>query len=332
MSQIEVIGIGSAWVNRTMYCGSAHLNALGLVEGEVVKVNKEYYRSLCRGRLDVFQYAGGSVANTLVALSRLTRSVGFVGKASIDGDGLFFQNDLTANGVSMLLQPSDEDMATSGCLVCYNGRGVVSKVVHLGVSKTLGLVDMSMSDVVSAKTLLVEADILDMPKLHEWLASVLDVARKSQTQIVLVLSNQYVVSRHREFLLELLGCVDIVAGNEVECEALLNTHSVDNIVAKLEHKRVCVIMTRADNGSVVISPRSVSMHEASPCQLVDSTAAGDYYLAGFLHAQMSGLGPDQCAGLGSRLAAVVCGERGSRCSDKHDFSGISRSFLSTSVV
>ena len=332
MSQIEVIGIGSAWVNRTMYCGPTHLNALGLDTGEVVKVNREHYRSLCRGRLDMFQYAGGSVANTLVALSRLNRGVGFVGKASVDGDGLFFQNDLMANGVRMLLQPCDEDMATSGCLVCYDGRGVVSKVVHLGVSKTLGLVDMSMSDVVGAKTLLVEADILDMPKLHEWLASVLDVARKSQTQIVLILSNQYVVSRHREFLLELLGCVDIVAGNEVECEALLNTHSVDNIVAKLAHTRVCVVMTRAENGSVVITPDAVSSHDAFPCQLVDTTAAGDYYLAGFLHAQMSGMGSVQCAGLGSRLAAVACGERGSRCSDKYDFSEIARSYLSGVAV
>lgn len=319
MTANEVVGIGSAWVNRVAHCSEKRLRSLGMVPGAVVKADRAHYRELCAQMNDVFQYAGGSVANTLVALARLSRSVGFVGKASQDGDGLFFLNDLVANGVNILLQPSEVDLATSGCLYQYSGPTVVTKVVHLGASKTLGLSDMVMSDVVSARVLLIEADILDMPRLHEWLATVVDIAKKSKTEIVLVLSNKYVVSRHRDFLMELLGCVDIVAGNEIEFEALLNTQSQDALVNGMSNFPVKMLMTQSANGAVVLDGGVLTTHGAYPCDFVDATAAGDYYLAGFLHAMLDGQGIEHAATMGSMVAAQVCSVRGSRCRQSCDF-------------
>ena len=319
MSANEVVGIGSAWVNRVVHCSVNRLQSLGIEPGAVIKVDRQQYRELCAQIQDVFQYAGGSVANTLVALSRLKRSVGFVGKSSQDGDGLFFLNDLVANGVNILLQPSEVDLATSGCLYQYSNPTMVTKVVHLGASKTLGLSDMSMSDVVSARYLLIEADILDMPRLHEWLATVVDMAKKSHTDIVLVLSNKYVVARHREFLMDLMGCVDMIAGNEVEFEALLNTQSQASIVRGLSHFSLRVLMTQSANGAIVLDGGCLTTHGAYPCEFVDATAAGDYYLAGFLHAMLDGQGVEHAATMGSMVAAEVCSVRGSRCSQSLDF-------------
>ena len=71
----EVVGIGSAWVNRVAFCSDSRLLSLGLEPGSVVKVDGERYRALFRQATDLFQYAGGSVANTLVALARLPRQV-----------------------------------------------------------------------------------------------------------------------------------------------------------------------------------------------------------------------------------------------------------------
>ena len=327
MSAIEVVGIGSAWVDRIYHCSERYLKSVGLTPGRIYKVDSERYRSLCQGRTDVFQYAGGSVANSLVALSQLSHQVGFVGKASVDGDGLFFMNDLMSHGVSIRLPPSDEDLSTSGCLFFHSGAGDVTKVVHLGASKTLGLADMSMQDVIDARMLLVEADILDMPKLHEWLASVLDLAKKNKTKIVLVLSNKYVVSRHRSFLLDLLCIVDFVAGNEIEFEALLNTQALENIHACFSHLPLIGIMTRSSEGSCVFSSDEFFCVQSHGCQLIDTVAAGDYYLSGFLHAYLNGLGLQQSADLGSVLASKVCSQRGSRCCDMDDLTEIASSFV-----
>ena len=313
MSKHEVIGIGSAWVNRVAHASANRLQAHALTAGSVVKVDRQRYRTLCTEYHDVFQYAGGSVANTLVALSRLQRSVGFVGKASLDADGLFFLNDLSANGVDILLKPNDMDLATSGCLYLYSGDAQVTNAVHLGVSKTLGLSDMSMSDVISARVLLIEADILDMPHLDQWLASVVDLAKKSQTMMVLVLSNKYVVSRRRDYLIDLLGCVDLVAGNEVEFEALLNTQSVTKIVDAVAHLPVSILMTRSSDGATVVRQGEVTEYPASPCQFIDATAAGDYYLAGYLHGFLNACSLAQAMSLGSHMASQVCAVRGSRC-------------------
>ena len=327
MCSFEVIGIGSAWVDRIYHCSDAYIRSIGLEPGQMYKVDSERYRDLSQDKLDVFQYAGGSVASSLVALSQLSHHVGFVGKASADGDGLFFMNDLISNGVSMRLTPSDEDLSTSGCLYYRSGGDSITKVVHLGVSKTLGLADMSMQDVINAKVLLVEADILDMPKLHEWLASVLDMARKNETKVVLVLSNKYVVSRHRQSLLDLLSGVDFIAGNEVEFEVLLNTQTVENIVSYFSHLPVMGIMTRSCQGSCAFLSNDVFVAEAYPCQLVDTVSAGDYYLSGFLHAHLKGLSLQQAVDLGSVLASKVCSQMGGRCCDMHGLSEIARSFV-----
>lgn len=309
----DVIGIGSAWVNRIVACSTAHVQSNGLLPGSVAHADAEVYRQLCDQQVDCLQFAGGSVANTLYGLASLSRRVGFVGKASHDGDGLFFCNDLQGAGVDLLLPQRDEDLGTSGCLSFYHNNEV-TKVVHLGVSLMLGLPDISLHDVVNAKLLLVEADILDMPKSSQWLESVLHAARKNDTKIVLVLSNKHVVSRHRSFLLDLLPGVDFVVGNEVEYEILVNTQSVTRIGDYCSHLEAISIMTCEASGSVVFSGQEVIEVKAHPVQCVDATAAGDFYLSGFMHAYLEGCALERCADLGALLAAQICAERGARCS------------------
>lgn len=309
----DVIGIGSAWVNRFVACSTLYVTDYGLVPGSVSQVDAETYKQLCDQQMDCLQFAGGSVANTLYGLACLSRKVGFVGKASHDGDGLFFCNDLIAAGVDLLLPQTDEDMGTSGCLSFHHGSAV-TKVVHLGVSMTLGLPDVSMRNIVNARLMLVEADILDMPKSGQWLESVLHLARKNDTRIILVLSNKHVVSRHRSFLLDLLPGVDFVVGNEVEFEVLMNTQSVAKIGAYCAHLEAVSIMTCEQSGSVVFAGGKSLEVKAHPTVCVDATSAGDFYLSGFIHGYLEGCSWERCADLGAILAAQMCSERGSRCS------------------
>lgn len=313
MTPLDVVGVGSAWVNRVTTCHQSYVKSLGLELGTVTKVNAERYRSLCDHRKDHLQYAGGSVANTLVALAGLERNVGFLGKATTDGDGLFFLNDLVSRGVTMLIEPSDQDQSTSGCFYYQDQTGNVTKIVHLGASATLGIADMSMQSIIDAKYLLIEADVLDMPKSNQWLVSVMDLAKKNRTCIILVLSNKHVVGRHREFLLSMLSCVDMVAGNEIEFEALTNTQSEKKILEACGIGGLVAIMTRGASGSVISIRGDIVRTSAVSGRIVDTTAAGDYYLAGLIHALIKGKGFAEGADLGCAMAARICTERGSRC-------------------
>jgi len=243
----------------------------------------------------------------------LQRNVGFLGKATTDGDGLFFLNDLVSRGVSMLIEPSDQEQSTSGCFYYQDHTGDVTKVVHLGASATLGFADMSMQSIIDAKYLLIEADVLDMPKSNQWLVSVMDLAKKSQTCIILVLSNKHVVGRHREFLLSMLSCVDMVAGNEIEFEVLTNTQSEKKILDACAIGGLVAVMTSGANGSVISTRGDSIRTNAVPGRIVDTTAAGDYYLAGLIHALISGKSFAEGANLGSALSSGICAERGSRC-------------------
>ena len=313
MADIEIVGVGSAWVNRVTSCHKSYLESQQLSPGSVIKVDAERYRALCDHRVDQLQYVGGSVANTLVALSGLGRGAGFLGKATMDGDGLFFLNDLVSRGVKMLVEPTDHDHATSGCFYYHDHSGGVTKVVHLGASATLGFADMSMQSVIDARCLLIEADVLDMPKSTQWLVSMMDLAKKNNTVIVLVLSNKHVVARHREFLLSMLSCVDMVAGNEIEFEVLTNTQSEKKITEVCQIGGLVTIMTQGRNGSIIAHKGKVVQMNSLSDPAIDTTAAGDYYLAGIIHAHLAGKSYAESINLASAMAAKICAERGSRC-------------------
>jgi sugar/nucleoside kinase (ribokinase family) len=76
---------------------------------------------------------------------------------------------------------------------------------------------------------------------------------------------------------------------------------------------VSILMTRSSDGATVVRQGEVTEYPASPCQFIDATAAGDYYLAGYLHGFLDACSLAQTMSLGSHMASQVCAVRGSRC-------------------
>lgn len=66
------------------------------------------------------------------------------------------------------------------------------------------------------------------------------------------------------------------------------------------------VVTRGEKGSVAASRQSRASTGIIPIEVVDTTGAGDSFIAGFLSAQLQGVVLEQCLAAGRDLAAKTC--------------------------
>ena len=108
---------------------------------------------------------------------------------------------------------------------------------------------------------------------------------------------------------EIIGLFDIVKPNEMECRVLTGIDPRED--AETAAREIfgwgprLVIITLAEEGSVVFDGQTFTRVPAYPADCVDATGAGDTYAAGFLFAHLKGLPPDECALWGTATASVM---------------------------
>lgn len=95
-------------------------------------------------------------------------------------------------------------------------------------------------------------------------------------------------------------------------QRLYAVRDVDACIARIRDLGVAeVVVKRGEHGCHVAAPGSEGPVEAVRVErMVDSTAAGDSFNAGYLAARLTGQEPKEAAALGNRLAAVVIQHRG----------------------
>jgi sugar/nucleoside kinase (ribokinase family) len=135
--------------------------------------------------------------------------------------------------------------------------------------------------------------------------------------VALSLSDPLCVERHRDEFLELVaGRIDILFANEHEVCALLQVDDVWEAVASVQGRCPIAVVTRSDQGSLVITRDAVE--EIPPVhvpRVVDTTGAGDLYAAGFLYGLTRDWSLRDCGLAGAAAAAEVISHFGARPED-----------------
>lgn len=141
---------------------------------------------------------------------------------------------------------------------------------------------------------------------HDLIRRAVTTAHEAGLTVCIDMASYNIVQADRDFFGELLQMTDIVFANEQEAaaftgadDALHNLEVLSRLcriaVVKIGKKGVWV---RSGNGMTHCPAREVPV-------VVDTTAAGDYFSAGFLHALSEGGSLQDCAGLGSLLAGHI---------------------------
>lgn len=270
-------------MNRVLVVGSINKDIIFNVSnipmvGETIISNKVESRN------------GGKGLNQAVALSRLGNSVDFIGAVGDDDYGEEIKKLIKNEGIDNKNILIKRKMKTGTANILVDNYGNNQIVVYSGANMNLSIQDIDIELIKSCDICLLQLEI-PFDTVYEILRLCNNLGK------ITVLNPAPLVKR---FNREILKYVDFLIPNETELELLLDkkNRSLNEIInsAKevLDYGTKNVIVTLGDKGCVYAN-KEMSVHY--PCEkvkAVDTTAAGDSFIGGFISAYISGLSIDEC--------------------------------------
>ena len=183
----------------------------------------------------------------------------------------------------------------------------------------LSAADVEEEAIKRSSFLLIEGYLWDLPGAKELILEASRVAREAGTSIALTLSDPFLVDRHRYDLQKFVEQqVDLLFANELEVQSLYESENLESALADIKGKVKHLVVTRGEQGSVVLSQGKTHVREVEAVpDLVDTTGAGDAYAAGFLYGFTRDWSIPKCMDAASDVAARVIRQVGGRLDTLH---------------
>ncbi|MCP4420675.1 MAG: ribokinase [Chloroflexi bacterium] len=253
--------------------------------------------------------AGGKGANQAVAAARLGAQVTMVGRVGDDDYGRQLSSSLEADGVDTQFVRVDVTAHTGVALITVDDAGENSIVVISGANWQL-----TEEDVTAAEAIIAAADMLIL-QLESPLEMVVYAAKLAVRHNVPVMLNP---APARPLPAELLANISYLVPNESEA-ALLAEYAVDNMAGvKTAVSRLCklgvanIIITMGSRGAYLQDDESSLLVPAFPVTPVDTTAAGDAFVAGLAVAVGNGLPLPEAVRFAAAAGALTTTQHGAQ--------------------
>lgn len=255
---------------------------------------------------------GGKGANQAVTAAKLGANVSMLGKVGGDEFGVPLIDNLRQAGVHadrIDLVPA----ASSGLAVIQvNDEGDNSIVVLAGAN------DLCSKDyILDHEELIKEAEIviLQMEIPHEAVYQAIDLANKHRKTVLLN------PAPAPDFIPDaILGKLDYLIPNETELQKL-SGQPVDSIAAAEDAAKVLLskgvsnlIITLGSNGSLYVSENGAVHVPARAVKAVDTTAAGDSFVAAFAVGLSEGKSVQEAIAFATKVSSIVVTKAGAQTS------------------
>ncbi|VTZ21755.1 PfkB domain protein [Methylocella tundrae] len=259
--------------------------------------------------------SGGSAANTIIGLASLGCEAAFIGKVKADDLGGLFAHDIRAAKVGFSTPPADAGTASARCLIVVTPDGQRTMSTFLGACQDLAEEDVDEDLVRQSAVTYLEGYLWDPPAAKAAFVKASKIARAAGREVALSLSDSFCVDRYRDEFLGLMrsGAVQIIFANESELHSLYETADFGAAVAQLQKDNVLGVVTRSEQGCVIVKGAEILTAPAFPVEtVVDTTGAGDLFAAGFLAGYTKERDLVSCAKLGALAAAEIIQHLGAR--------------------
>ncbi|MEO1420286.1 MAG: adenosine kinase [Pseudomonadota bacterium] len=313
-SSVALVGISNAIVDVLCHVQPEFIQDLGAPPGSMTLIDRDQAVSLYERMGPAVESAGGSVANTVACFASLGGSAGYVGRVAEDQLGRIFEHDMTSIGVDTRLKPETREAPTARCHVLITPDGERTMQTYLGACVEIAPSDITEASCGDAQIVLLEGYVWDTPEGPESMAAAVRIAKANGHRVALSLSDSFCVERHHAAFSTLSNAgADIVIGNEAEMKALFEVATFDEARAAAAANGRLFVMTRSELGSVIIQGSDAAEQAADTIeQVIDSTGAGDAYVAGCLFALSQGQTLSQAAKLGTNCASLAIQQVGAR--------------------
>lgn len=253
------------------------------------------------------QNPGGKGANQAAAAAKLGGNVAMIGRVGVDDHGQVLLNNLKQAGVD--ITGIRQEGTTGMAFINVSKEGENNIVLVPGANH-----QVSRADIDDSIELIKESEfiILQLEIPIDVVEYALGVAAEHRKPVVLNPAPVQRLSQRK------LGMVHTLIPNETELQLLtgMPTGSLEEIsAAALSLKSsgvVRIIVTMGDKGSYLINDE-VQVHiPAEKVTPVDTTAAGDSYIAAFVVGLTKGMTDQEAAAFASKVAAIVVTRKGAQ--------------------
>ena len=310
----RVLGIGNALVDALVQVqDEALLTEMNLPKGSMQLIDTEGYEAVCRrlSQMQVKRATGGSAANTILALSHLGAAPGIIGRVSEDDNGHFFADNCKRVGIETFLLPSELPTGVASTFITPDGQRTFA--TYLGAAATLHADDLRPEWFKGYAYLYIEGYLVQD---HDLICRAVEMAHAAGLKVCLDLASYNIVEAQHEFFSYLLDHTDIVFANEEEALAFTGKGPREALDLLAQRCEVAVVKTGKE-GAMARRSEEFAQAPAEPvAQVVDTTAAGDFFAAGFLYRHAQGAPLADCLTAGGAVAGAVIQVVGTQLADQ----------------
>lgn len=312
----KILGVGSPIVDFLVNVEEQFLTDIEAEKGGMVLLDSDEMEDLLArvpGRAVLAP--GGSAGNAIFALAKLHNSTAFLGKIADDAAGDFFRNKLIDLGGSNESFRVIEGAVTGRCLSMITPDSERTMRTDLGIASSLSADDISVADFAGVDHVHVEGYLLFLEGVTE---KVLATASECGCTISIDLATFEIVRLKRDLLAQLLkDYVDVVFANEDEAAAFAGTEDPAEQAGVLSKLCPVVAIKLGAEGCYLQNESEICTVDGQKVDVIDTTAAGDLWAAGFLHGWLNGCPLQQCGEFGTITASEVIQVMGSQISEEN---------------
>lgn len=299
----KIIGMGNALVDvLAKVPEEGILEELRLPKGSMQLVDADGYRAIGRrlAAMPTELATGGSAANTMLALANLGAAPGFIGKIGDDDYGRFFAGNARRHGIRPVLLSDELPTGVASTFITPDGQRTFG--TYLGAAARLRPGDVRPEWFEGYDYFYIEGYLVQN---HALIELAVDLARQKGLMVCLDLASYNIVEADRDFFARLLQKTDVVFANEEEARAFTGKEAREALDELAAICPVAVVKTGADGAWASRGGEAVHVPAIAVPQVVDTTAAGDFFAAGFLYALADDAPLARCLQTGTLLAAHV---------------------------
>src|SRR5512139_3888649 len=258
---------------------------------------------------DYTEACGGSAANTIVGLARLSCKVGFIGKIAGDHEGQLQIECFKAEGVDTngIIQAAKGKSGV--CLGFVDKKGARALYINSGVNDTIEFRELQApyltnSQFIHLSSFVGEKSFRAQKKLLSYLPDAVKIsfdpgslyAQKGFSAIEPIIQNSYVMMP-----------------NELELQLLTGEREVPKGAAALLDAGVKIVAVKLGaKGCYVTNGEEKRTIQPFKVPVIDTTGAGDAFNAGFLYGLIQDKTLAECGRIGNFVAAQSVTKMGAR--------------------
>jgi sugar/nucleoside kinase (ribokinase family) len=309
----DVYGVGNSLVDIQAQVTDEVVAELGFHKGVMTLVDQPMQRRVL-GALEgvpLSRCAGGSAANTVIALADFGGKGAYAGKVGADALGRFCLEDMRKIGVTIEVAAAEGDTGT--CVILITADAQRTMLTHLGVSATLGPEDISEAAVGNAKYVYVEGYLFSGGPTRAAALRTMELAKRSGVKVAFTVSDPFLIDAHRDEFWRLIeGPVDLLFCNLEEARSLTGRHDPIDCATVIHRHAENVALTLGADGSILMHEGRVIPIEGVEARAIDTTGAGDMYAGALLYGITNALDWKQSGRLASHAAARIVEQLGAR--------------------